>query len=52
MRVDAHDHVLEICDGIDLARLAAGDERIERGEMIAGFDVASNLLDTARSVLS
>ena len=40
MHVDAHDHVFEVFDGFDLARLAGGDERIQDREVVAALDVA------------
>src|ERR1700753_1032921 len=38
---DARQHVDEIREGIDAARLTGRDERVQAGEVLAGFQVAN-----------
>lgn len=38
--VHAHEHVFEVVDRVDVVLLAAGDERVEDGEIVASVFVA------------
>ena len=37
MAMDADENVREVVDGVDVVLLAGGDERVENGEVVAGF---------------
>lgn len=40
VRGDAHQHVAEVRERVDAVRLARGDERVERSDVVSGVLVA------------